>query len=125
VKISERSSLIPERSIMKKREFLAMLDRHPDLKKDLFIRGFLITSKKIEDIDGFPFYGNWLVEEHKGFFFMAHSLTGMHIYEDADGRVFFLFGHAYDPFIMEIDENRILAHIASAFGTEEFEDRIA
>ena len=110
---------------MKKREFLAMLDRHPDLKKDLFIRGFLITSKKIDNTDEFPFYGNWLVEEHKGFYFMAHSLTGMHIYEDADGRVFFLLGHAYDPFIMEIDENRILAHIAAAFGTEEYENRIA
>lgn len=45
-------------SVMKKREFLAMLDRHPDLKKDLFIRGFLITSKKIDNTDEFPFYGN-------------------------------------------------------------------
>ena len=104
---------------------LLYLYRIEDLKKDLFIRGFLITSKKFDNTDEFPFYGNWLVEEHKGFYFMAHSLTGMHIYEDADGRMFFLLGHAYDPFIMEIDENRILAHIASAFGTEEYEDRIA
>lgn len=110
---------------MKKREFLAMLDRHPDLKKDLFIRGFLITSKRIENTDDFPFYGNWSIEEHKGFYFMAHSLTGMHIYEDAEGRVFFLLGHAYDPFIMETDENKILARIASAFGTEDYADRTA
>ena len=102
-----------------------MLEQHPHLKKELFIRGFLITDRKIEDIDAFPFYGNWKVEEHDGYFFMAHLLTGMHIKRDAEGRVFFLFGHAYDPFAMKTDEDKILSRIALSYGTCEYEARIA
>ena len=110
---------------LKKKEFLAMLEENTDLKKDLFIRGFLITDKKITNLEEFPFYGNWRVEEHKGLYFMAHELAGMHVYEDKEGRLFFLMGHAYDPFIMEIDEMKILAHIAEAYGSEEYNERIA
>lgn len=47
---------------MKKTEFINMLEKNPELKKDLFIRGFLITDKKINDVSGFPFYGNWEVK---------------------------------------------------------------
>lgn len=62
---------------MKKTEFINMLEKNPELKKDLFIRGFLITDKKINDVSGFPFYGNWEVKESSGYYFMAHNLTGM------------------------------------------------
>lgn len=51
---------------MKKTEFINMLEKNPELKKDLFIRGFLITDKKINDVSGFPFYGNWEVKESSG-----------------------------------------------------------
>ena len=33
-------------------------NRH-GLQKYLFIRGFLATDKKIENLNDFPFYGNW------------------------------------------------------------------
>ena len=55
------------------------------MKKDLFIRGFLITDKKINDVSGFPFYGNWEVKESSGYYFMAHNLTGMHLYVTDEG----------------------------------------
>lgn len=110
---------------LKKKEFLSMLENNSELKKDLFIRGFLITDKKLTTLEEFPFYGNWRVEEHKDLYFMAHELAGMYVYEDKEGRLFFLMGHAYDPFIMEIDEMKILAHIAEAYGSEEYNERIA
>lgn len=109
---------------MRKTEFLQMLDKNPELKKDLFIRGFLITDRKIDKLEEFPFYGNWRVEEHRGFYFMSHELTGMHIHETEDGKVFFLMGHAYNPFAMEYEEENILKHIAEAYGTEEYMERI-
>ena len=40
-------------------EFKKALENRPDLQKFLFIRGFLITDREIEDMSGFPFYGNW------------------------------------------------------------------
>ena len=33
------------------------LKNRPDLQKYLFIRGFLATDKKIENLNDFPFYG--------------------------------------------------------------------
>lgn len=35
-----------------------------------------------------------------------------------------LIGHAYNPFTMEADEEKILAHISEAWGTDAFQDRI-
>ena len=79
---------------------------HPELKKDLFIRGFLITDKEIST-DEFPFYGNWRTERHSGYYFMAHEKAGMHIL-DKGNKTFFIMGHAYNPFTMEIDGLKIL-----------------
>lgn len=89
------------------------------LREFLFIRGFLITNKEIKNTDSFPFYGNWKTEKHGKFYFMAHKLCGMHIYEDND-KVFFLMGHAYNPFTMEYDEQDILKRIAKSYNTDSY-----
>lgn len=109
---------------MKKTEFINMLEKNPELKKDLFIRGFLITDKKINDVSGFPFYGNWEVKESSGYYFMAHNLTGMHLYVTDEGNTFFIMGHAYNPFTKEYEEQKILAHIAEAYGTSDYMERV-
>lgn len=107
---------------MNKQEFIQMIEKNDELKQDLFIRGFLITNQK-PDMEAFPFYGNWKSEARMGFHFLAHQLTGMHLYEE-DGKVFFLMGHAYDPFTMDPCEESILRHIAEAYGTEQYLERI-
>ena len=45
------------------------LKNRPDLQKYLFIRGFLATDKKIENLNDFPFYGNWNETEKCGLYF--------------------------------------------------------
>ena len=99
-----------------------VLENNPELKPDLFIRGFLITDKQLAT-DAFPFYSNWITEKHGKYYFMAHFLTGMHIIEK-HGSIFFLMGHAYDPFAMEWKEENILSRIADVAGTEEYFERI-
>ena len=101
-------------------EFKKALENRPDLQKFLFIRGFLIADREIKDMSGFPFYGNWKTEKHGDWYFMAHNLTGMHIYETADGKIFFLMGHAYNPFTMEHKEVDVLKHIAESYGTDNY-----
>ena len=98
-----------------------VLDQSCDLQSFLFIRGFLISDKEICNMQEFPFYGNWKKEKHGKFWFMAHKLTGMHIYE-ADNRVFFLMGHAYNPFTMEHEELEILRRISQNYGKRSFVD---
>lgn len=109
---------------MDKSNFISMLEQHPQLKQDLFIRGFLVTDRDILDLEQFPFYGNWRKEQHGGWYFMAHALTGMHIHEDDHGNVFFLMGHAYDPFAMEYREEKILRTMAEVCGTDAYMERI-
>ena len=108
---------------MNKTEFIQFMDKHNNLKNDLFIRAFLLTDLQIENTDRFPFYGNWRVEEHCGYYFMAHKLAGMNVIEQNDS-AFFILGHAYNPFTMEIDEKIILKRIADAYGTKDYIDRI-
>lgn len=109
---------------MKKEQFVNMLEQHPQLKEDLFIRGFLITNRTDLNLETFPFYGNWTVSRSGGFQFITHPLTGAHIYQVDKSHTFFLMGHAYNPFTMEIDEVRILKRIADSYGTGQYVKRI-
>lgn len=96
----------------------------PDLQKFLFIRGFLLTDKKIENLDDFPFYGNWNETQRDGYYFYIHNKTSVHF--ASNGKVtLFLLGHCYDPFLMEIEEERILADILKDYGTDKYYDRIS
>lgn len=108
---------------MERKKILDVLETKPYLKKDLFIRGFLITDNEPVNLNDFPFYSNWNIEYHNGFYFMAHFLTGMHIYEE-NGNTFFIMGHAYNPFTMECDEINILKKIAEFYGTDEYMEQI-
>ena len=105
---------------MENKKIVQILEEHPELRQDLFVRGFLISDKETYDLARFPFYGNWSVKECGNYFLMAHKLTGMHIYPVENGNFFFIFGHAYDPFAMEHEEKKILARLAAAYGTDSF-----
>lgn len=109
---------------MNNKQFEQMLEQHPQLKQDVFIRGFLITDRELKNLKDFPFYGNWQEKVHCGWHFLTHRLTGCHIHEDEKGNVFFLMGHAYDPFAMEYEEDKILHRIAQAYGTEDYMERV-
>ena len=82
-------------------------DKKPDLQKFLFIRGFLITDKKIENLEAFPFYGNWNETQRDGYYFYTHNKTSVHFASNGKATLF-LLGHCYDPFLMEIEEEKIL-----------------
>lgn len=100
------------------------LDKRPELQKFLFIRGFLVSDKRIESLTGFPFYNNWNEAQKDGYYFYVHNKTGVHF--ASKGKVtLFLLGHCYDPFLMEIDEEKILADILNDYGTDKYYDRIS
>lgn len=98
-----------------------ILDKHEDLRGNLFIRGFLATNDANIPAEGFPFYGSWNHKAWGALHFWTHPLTGFHTLE-ADGRCFFLFGHAYNPFTMEIDETVILRRLSEHYGQADFYD---
>lgn len=101
-----------------------ILLENPELQKDLFIRGFLISNRPMKHTDEFPFYGNWKMETHGGYYFAGHEFTGMHFYEDEKENLFFLMGHAYQPFSMKYCEEEILKDLAKAFDTKNYLDKV-
>ena len=105
-------------------EFKIMLEDHPEMKQDIFIRGFMLTDNLQMDLSAFPFFGNWKEERFGGFRFCAHNLTGMHLYKHDSNRAFFLFGHAYDPITLEYQEMDILKRLALAYGSKNYQDII-
>lgn len=99
----------------------SIMEQHEELRKYLFIRGFLITNDKEISADGFPFYNSWHKTDLNGMCFWTHPLTGFHFYEN-NGATFFLLGHTYNPFTMEINENTILERIAAHYNQKDFYD---
>lgn len=101
-----------------------MLSEKPEFRELLFIRGFLLSTDGNIEMQGFPFYGKWTKKEiAEGIY--AYTHPKQHVYSvNSDGKTFFLFGHAYNPFTMEIDEEKILYRIGSAYETDEYIDRI-
>lgn len=91
-----------------------ILDERPDLQEYLFIRGFLITNNNVDYQNRYPFYSNWEVEQIGSYRFWTHKLQRLFQFKKED-ITFFLIGHAYNPFTMEYDENKILKYIADAY----------
>ncbi len=99
-----------------------MIENRGDLQQYLFRRGFLLTDANI-DLTSFPFYGHWKSMPVGNYIAYTHELQKSSVYEE-NGRQFFLLGHAYNPFTMEIEEERILKRIAEAYHTPDYQDRI-
>ena len=85
------------------------------LQKHLFERGYLITD---EDYSGalqdYPFYGNWkeyIVGVYR--FYVYQTVSAF--FQQIGNRTFFLIGHAYNPYTMEPDENKLLFMANSIF----------
>lgn len=95
-----------------------------DLRKYLFIRGFLMTDDSSIDGKSFPFFDEWKCTRLGNFYVWTHRDTGFY-WAHQDGRIFFLFGHAYNPFTMEISESNILKRIAAHSGASDFYDVIS
>ncbi len=108
---------------MSKESIIESMNKRADLRKFLFIRGFLLTDNQEISGTGFPFYSEWSHSILHGFSFWCHKLTGFHYYEE-NNVLFFLFGHSYNPFTMEIDEILQLKRIGEHFGDPDFYDYV-
>lgn len=100
------------------------LDVRPDLQDHLFRRGFIMSSKSLDDkLNEFPFYGNWKSAELSGFHIYVHRTLEIHILE-CENVSLFLGGHCYNPFTMEHDERIQLKRIGESYGKGDFWNKI-
>ncbi len=110
--------------MLSKKEFIDKMNKNKELRKFLFIRGFLITDRKIKDLEEFPFYGNWRYEKYQNWYFLCHKLATMYFFKAQSDEIFFIMGHAYNPFLMEEKEKEILRYIAESNENNEYIERI-
>ena len=107
-----------------KETLLKMLDEKAYLREHLFVRGFLLTNNKNLDLNKFPFYGNWqetkVTDEFTAYTHCKQKVT----ISTNNGISFFLFGHAYNPFTMEYEEEKVLSKIAENYNTPDFQNSI-
>lgn len=87
------------------------LDSRSDLQMYLYCRGFLITDTRIPN-EVYPFYGNWNCYTVHNYYVYLHKLQKITIYTQ-DKTTYLLIGHAYNPFSLEADENKILEKLAN------------
>ena len=90
-----------------------ILEEYPQYQQTLFTRGYLITNRLFDDLEAYPFYGNWN-EDRCGTFkngmnvnIYYHKKQDYYTYEE-DGITASMIGHAYNPFDMKYKEVEIL-----------------
>ena len=102
--------------------FRQMIESRPDLQAYLFKRGFLLTDKPV-DRSAFPFYDHWNCTPIGAYSAYTHEDQKVTVMEK-NGKCFFLFGHAFNPFTMKKDESDVLARISESYGTPDYQDRL-
>lgn len=99
-------------------EVESILERHPALSRELFGKGFLVSTRMF-DPAGYPFRGAWTYrsfrapEQARTVHLYVHPQLAFHEYRGA-GRTLILLGHAYDPFCNEGSEEKLLAQVDEA-----------
>lgn len=99
------------------------LDVVTDLQKNLFEKGYLITTDKLGDTEQYPMYGNWNCTLLHKFYFWVYKTVSFTVF-NKEKNTFFIIGHAYNPYTMEINEEKILQKIAEVYGTKEYFEAI-
>ena len=99
------------------------LNNRPDLQKHLFEKGYLITDAELDNINDYPFYGNWNKTIVRGFNFWIYNGVKLFVRTNKDYSLF-LIGHCYDPYRMIHDENEIMTLLEKAYGTASYQEII-
>lgn len=90
------------------------INEYPEYRSALFEQGFILCEGKLDLGPSFPFFQNWREVDLQGKARLyVHHTQKAYVYENTDA-VCFLLGHAYDPFSVEWDEQRILERIAES-----------
>lgn len=88
------------------------IDKFPEYRSAIFEQGFILTNRQLSLGNGFPFFGNWRCEKLSGgLFAYVHVTQKLYLFKK-NNTVYFLLGHAYDPFAYQWDENEILSSLA-------------
>lgn len=93
-----------------KEDIIDLLDRFPEYKRNLFIRGYVVSNDKFNSIEEFPFYSNWNELSFGCFNIRVHKDQNIYYYGN-DEKYIILIGNSINPFNQVFDECVIVKHI--------------
>lgn len=93
-----------------------ILNSEEDLRKFLYIRGFLFTNDSEINETIYPFYSNWKKDRIMSYNLYTHRDQKSYIYNDKKAS-FVIVGHAYNPFSGEHSEKAILEIAAEKYNS--------
>ena len=82
-----------------------------------------MTNKENIKEDDFPFYGNWNKNAVGTYIAYTHPKTQIFFHSE-NNKTYFLLGHAYNPFTMDTDEQKILKYIAGKDRDADMQDAV-
>ena len=97
-----------------KEEIKTELDTNSSYRELLFRRGYLLTNKKLNNIDKYPFYNLWSENIVNGYFLYVQKEQTFYIESDSELTAV-IIGHAYNPFNMVYDEKEICRELISSY----------
>lgn len=102
------------------------LDNEEKYREMLFRRGYLFTSKKIDNINEYPFYGIWNESIINDYYLYVQKKQTFYIQSKNNIQVI-IVGHAYNPFNMMCDENEICIDLISSYenSVETYFDKVS
>lgn len=91
-----------------------LLSKKPFIQTKLYTNGFLISNKRFQINNDYPFYDNWVIREVGSFYIHLHKDAKCAFLIDSINS-FFIIGHAVDPFSKLYKEEDILKKLQDAF----------
>lgn len=98
-------------------EIKSLIDNKKSYQDKLFIRGFYFSNQDI-DAKAFPFYNHWKKETILDYTLVVHEKQHYFIQHQKENNWIILIGHAFNPFTMEKDENKILRKLINLKGKD-------
>lgn len=94
-----------------------LLKQNPEYRGKLYIRGFVLTDGDINEND-YPFQGEWIKRSFARGTLLVHPQQHSYVCE-YESITMALVGHAYNPFVMEKDEAKIVEELSAVFLEDE------
>lgn len=95
------------------KEIREELDKNPKYRELLFRRGYLFTDKKLADVQGYPFYGQWKELQLGSYWLYVHSAQTVYTAQQENTHSI-IIGHAYNPFDMQESEQVLCGDLLEA-----------
>lgn len=104
-----------------------IMDKYPQYRELLFARGYFITDDENINYNGYPFFGNWSIYDFGKYKISVNTKQTCYINSSDEKCQIAIIGHAYNPFNMMYEEEKILEELYTEYkkSKEKFFEKVS